>query len=106
MAVKETGIRQPAVHRFHMPVNHIAGPIGLWEVKGQDKQVSFGGQFFNGLQGWARNSLARPGQKGSGLLTELLRVSGLVDVPNLLLDLRPDDLPAFFAAIPNFEKGV
>ena len=106
MTVKEAGRSQPASHRFHMPVNHIAGSISLGEVKSQDKQVGFGGQFFNGLQGWARNGLASPGQKGSGLLTECLRVSGLVDVPDLLLDLRPDGLPAFFAAVPNFEKGV
>ena len=106
MTVKETGIRQPAVHRFHMAVNHIAGPISLWEVISQDKQVGFGPQFFNGLQGWARNGLASPGQKGSALLTEFLRVSSLVDVPDLLLDLRPDGLPTFFAAVSNSEKGV
>ena len=106
MAVKETGIRQPAVHWFHMAINHIAGPISLGEVKGQDKQVGFGAQFFNSLQSWARNVLASPGQKGSGLLAEFLRVSGPVDVPDLLLDLRPDRLPTLFAAISNFEKGV
>ena len=106
MTVKETGIRQPAVHRFHMTINHVAGSIGLGEVISQDKQVGFGAQFFNGLQGWARNGLASPGQKSSGLLAEMVRVSGLIDVPDLLLDLRPDRLPALFAAVSNFEKGV
>ena len=106
MAVKETGIRQPAGHRFHMPVNHIAGPIGLGEVVSQDKQVGFGPQFFNGLQGWARNGLTSPGQKGGGQLTEFLRVNGPVDVPDLLLDLRPDCLPPLFTAVSNFEESV
>ena len=106
MTVKETSIRQPAAHRFQMAVNHIAGSIGLWEVKSQDKQVGFGPQLFNGLQGWARKGLASPGQKVSGLLTKFLRVSGVIDVPNLLLDFRPERLPAFFAAVSNFEKGM
>ena len=106
MTVKETGIRQPAVHRFHMAVNHIAGPISLGEVKSQDKLVGFGAQFFNRGQGWARDGLSSPVQKVSDLLSEVLSISGLVDVPDLLLNIGPDRLPPFLAAVANFEESV
>ncbi len=38
MTVKETGTEQPAGHRFHVPVNHVAGAVSGGVVKGQRKE--------------------------------------------------------------------
>jgi hypothetical protein len=90
MAVKETGIRQPAGHRFHVPIKHIAGAVSLGEVKGQDKLIGFGAQFLDGFQSRTRDGVLRPGQQVSGQLSEILGISRVVDIPDPLLNIRPD----------------
>jgi hypothetical protein len=90
----------------HMAVNHIAGAMSLGKIKSQDKLIGFGRQFFDGFQGSSRHGLLGPFKKGAHSLTKVVSITGVIDVPNLLLNIIEDRLPAFLAAVADFEEGM
>ncbi len=74
MTVKETGTEQPAGHRFHVPVNHVAGAVSGGVVKGQKEGIGFGTQLGNRLKGCSCDLILTPAFEGYQALLELVGV--------------------------------
>ena len=49
VTVKKTSTVEPTSHGFYMTVNHVAGAIGVWMIKGQNEGIGLGTQFFDGI---------------------------------------------------------
>jgi hypothetical protein len=47
--MKVAGAIEPTGHGVHMPVHHIAGAIGLWIIKREQKGIGFGSEFVDGF---------------------------------------------------------
>lgn len=104
--MKEVGAHEPAIHRVHMAIDHVAGAVGVREVKGQEKGILLGAELFDGFKSCAVDRLFGPSEKGSDLLAEISGCLGMIDIPDLLLDGWKEGLEPFLAAITDPDEGV
>lgn len=77
-----------------MTVNHVAGAVGSRPVKGKGEAIRFGSKLVNGLESRPSQCLAGPLLEVSNQTEERLTVRGLVDVPDLLLNIAVNGLEA------------
>ncbi len=61
VSVKVASTVQAARHRFHVPVNHIAGAISIRMLKSQQESAGFDAKFVNGGSGSTLKASLCPG---------------------------------------------
>ena len=86
MAMKVASIVEVAGKGIELAVEYVAGAVSQWVLKGKDKQVGFGVEFEDGVQGWASHILLGPLLEVGDLLQEVVGMVSMVDFPNLLLN--------------------
>ena len=106
IAMKETRLKEPRLHGIDMAIDHVAGTMSRWMLKGQDKGVGFGDQLFDGLESGSRAGSGCPGKEISTLLTKGGSIGRGVDVPDLLLQGGPERLPLFLTAVADSKQGM
>ncbi len=65
-----------------MTVRHIAGAIGLGEVKGQDREIGFGTQLEDSIKCGAGDMVLCPKLEFSDLGQEVTWLRGVIHVPH------------------------
>ena len=75
-------------------------------VEGKCQGIGFGTEFLCCFQHWPGEFLCRPDLEICHLAEEVLAVSCVVDIPDLLLNLGIERLAAFLGAVFDLEKGM
>jgi hypothetical protein len=105
VTVKEASGEEPAGHGVHLPVNHIAGPIGGWIVEGQQEKLGLGDQLWGGFEGRTRDRYSSLFQQSLALRSKVSFVLGSIDRPDLVFDIWEARFQAF-TTIADLQKGV
>ena len=71
--MKEASAYQPAIHGIHVAIDHIAGAVGMGEVKGQEEVLLLGTELLDGFKRCAADKLFGPSEKVSDLLAKVDR---------------------------------
>lgn len=98
--------KEPAVEWDHVSVNHVASTIGGRMVESESKLVCFGGEFMHGIESGTSQGLVGPLFEISHQAKESLAVGGVIDVPNLLLNVAETGLETPLGPVSDLEKGV
>lgn len=75
-------------------------------VEGKSKGIGFGAEFVCCFEHWTGEFSCGPAMEICHLAGEVLAVSCVVDIPDLLLNLGKERLAAFLGAVFDLEKGV
>ena len=89
-----------------MAINHVAGAIGRGMVEGKCEGIGFGTEFVCCFQHWPSEFSCGPDLEICHLAEEVLAVSCVVNIPDLLLNLGIERLAAFLGAVSDLEKGM